>query len=415
MFEKLYKYGRVIARHREGPSAYERERYLSHRMEEGAGRASLLHLATELLVIAREIALTGQREIGRDEITAAAIGWARRQRARHRTLSERWSRDLFIVTAIGWLRFLRRLRCEEVEARPFSHRLDDFTRFLVDERGLSAITVRNYCWYASRLLTWLEDKKRPFSEISHADIDDFLVRMGRDGWGRVSLATSAKALRAFFRHAKLRGWCNPCLADAIESPRIFRQENLPLGPAWKDVERLISITSSDVALDIRDRAILMLLAVYGLRSSEVRNLRLEDIDWRREIVVVRRSKQRRVQEYPLTRTVGNTIIRYLKEVRPSSAYREVFLTLKSPIKPLSPGGLYHVTRSRFLKLGIVAQHHGPHALRHACATHLMAEGFNLKEIGDHLGHRSNQATLCYAKVDLAGLRKVAEFDLGGLL
>jgi len=60
-------------------------------------------------------------------------------------------------------------------------------------------------------------------------------------------------------------------------------------------------------------------------------------------------------------------------------------------------------------------HHGPHALRHACAIHLVAAGFSLKEIGDHLGHRSTEATRVYAKVDLAGLRAVAAMDVGGLV
>jgi site-specific recombinase XerD len=67
------------------------------------------------------------------------------------------------------------------------------------------------------------------------------------------------------------------------------------------------------------------------------------------------------------------------------------------------------------KIGIHTAHHGPHSLRHACATHLISEGFSLKEIGDHLGHRSTSATRIYAKVDLPRLREVAAFDLGGLL
>ena len=58
---------------------------------------------------------------------------------------------------------------------------------------------------------------------------------------------------------------------------------------------------------------------------------------------------------------------------------------------------------------------GPHALRHACATRMLAEGLSLKEIGDHLGHRSPRSTLTYTKVDLVGLREVGNFDLGGLL
>ena len=94
--------------------------------------------------------------------------------------------------------------------------------------------------------------------------------------------------------------------------------------------------------------------------------------------------------------------------------REIFLTLKAPFRRLSQGALYHLVSTRLSALGIQISRRGPHSLRHACAGHLVAEGFSLKEIGDHLGHRSAEATRIYAKVDLVGLREVANFDLGGL-
>jgi len=67
------------------------------------------------------------------------------------------------------------------------------------------------------------------------------------------------------------------------------------------------------------------------------------------------------------------------------------------------------------KLNITIKHYGPHALRHACATHLISEEISLKEISNHLGHHTLDTTRIYAKVDLMSLRKVAEFDMGGLL
>jgi integrase len=70
-----------------------------------------------------------------------------------------------------------------------------------------------------------------------------------------------------------------------------------------------------------------------------------------------------------------------------------------------------MVRRRQRKLGIKLSRYGPHSLRHACATHLLDQGFSLKEIGDHLGHMSTEATQIYAKVDLAALREVAEMDL----
>ena len=114
-------------------------------------------------------------------------------------------------------------------------------------------------------------------------------------------------------------------------------------------------------------------------------------------------------------SVGEAIVRYLQQVRPCCARREIFLTLKAPFRPLSAGALYHLVSSRLSELSIQSQRRGPHSLRHACAGHLVAEGLSLKEIGDHLGHRSAYATRIYAKVDLAGLREVGNFELGGLL
>ena len=156
----------------------------------------------------------------------------------------------------------------------------------------------------------------------------------------------------------------------------------------------------------------MLLASYGLRGSEVKSLRLEDFDWERELLAVRCSKTRRTRTYPLSRPVGDAVLRYLKDVRPHSVHRNVFLCLSAPIRPLSE--LWPIVGKRLRSLEVSLRHHGPHALRHACATHLLSQGLSLNEIGDYLGHRDPDATRIYAKVDLIGLRQVADLDLGGL-
>jgi integrase len=160
---------------------------------------------------------------------------------------------------------------------------------------------------------------------------------------------------------------------------------------------------------------LLLFAVYGFRLSEVRGLKLNDLDWEKERIVIRRSKLRKTQEFPLMREVGDAILRYLKEVRPKSRHREVFLSLRQPYRPLSRGGLSTMVQKRMHELNGGFTRFGPHSLRHACAAHLLAEGLTLKEIGDHLGHVSVAATKMYAKVDLRGLREVAALNLSELV
>ena len=137
-------------------------------------------------------------------------------------------------------------------------------------------------------------------------------------------------LRSFFLYAERRGWCRAGLAAAIKAPRVFGQETIPTGPSWDEVQQVLAMTKGDRPVDIRDHALLLLLAVYGLRASEVVRLRLDDFDWERELLTVRLSKSGRPRIYPLARSVAAAILRYLKEVRPRTALREVFLDAVTP-------------------------------------------------------------------------------------
>jgi site-specific recombinase XerD len=416
LFETLFSYQGVQKRHQQGSAANARERFLSHCAEQGMARTTLQRIARELLVIADRIDVTAGQTIGLPDIEAAAARWARQQQRRQRARQARWSRELFMQTATSWFRFLGWLDQPEPKPTPFADSLQDFAVHASSERGLSPATVRNRCWHVQKFVDWLNGQRWPFhlDDVSLKDIQAFLAWGGQQGWSRVSVATSAKALRAFFRYAGGRGWCAPTIAGSIDGPRVFQHEGLPVGPAWRDVQQLIAGANGHQARDVRARAILMLLATYGLRSGEVRKMCLENVDWHREILTVARPKQRRAQEYPLTQETGEAILQYLQKVRPRCHRREIFLTLRAPIRPLSPGALYRLVSSRLSELAISLPHRGPHALRHACAGHLVTERFSLKQIGDHLGHRSASATRIYAKVDLPGLREVADFDLGGL-
>jgi integrase len=175
---------------------------------------------------------------------------------------------------------------------------------------------------------------------------------------------------------------------------------------------MLADADTDKPRDIRDRAILMLLAVYGMRSGEVAALRLDQIDWAGHTLRLFRLKRRQPQIYPLVPSVAEGLARYIDTVRPPSSCPEAFLCMQAPRRPLKAGSIYEVANRRFVALGIEAAHRGGHALRHACATRLLTKGLSLKEIGDHLGHRSTSATSTYAKVNMEALREVAAFDLG---
>lgn len=177
---------------------------------------------------------------------------------------------------------------------------------------------------------------------------------------------------------------------------------------------MLAKTAGDEPAHLRDHAILRVLSVYGLRSGEVRRLAIEDLDWQRERIRIVRSKSAREETLPLEPSAGNAIARYLRHGRPASTSRIVFWTLRAPHRPLSAGGVYDVVCRYLPEADSPRKGRGPHGLRHACARHLVESGRSFKEVGDHLGHRSPEATRLYAKVDLASLRRGALGDLGGL-
>jgi integrase len=227
------------------------------------------------------------------------------------------------------------------------------------------------------------------------------------------MQTYAYHLRSFLRYAETQGWCQPGLAAAIRPARVYTGEVLPVGPSWDDVGKLLDQTLGDEHRQIRARAIILLFVLYELRVSEVRRLCVSDLDWKNKLIRVRRSKQSQsIQLYPLTAAVTDALVRYLREVRRRSEHREVFLHLRAPYRPLSSSALWQIVNQRLLPLDLDLKHHGPHSLRHACATRLLEGGMGMKDIGDFLGHRSPASTAVYAAVNLTQLRRVAELDLG---
>lgn len=230
MFDQLFKQPCALARQRNAPLASERAAFLAQRAEDGSAPDTLVRLARELLVVVQELDLANNDVITPLVIEAAADRWARQQKRRHRAHTERWSRIFFQQTATNWLRFLGRLYIPEPEPKPFASLVEHVANDLQHERGLSSITIANYQWHIERFLIWFSTQQRIFAEVSVADIDVFLSRQGAH-WCRVSIATSAKALRAFFRYAEAQQWCRAGIAAAIESPRLFREETLPAGRA----------------------------------------------------------------------------------------------------------------------------------------------------------------------------------------
>lgn len=415
MFDSLFSRQAVVARHLNSPHASERARFLVQCMDEGYARSMLRKMAWQLLVIATTVDLR-RRTVSVGEIAHAARRPTRVIRHRDASgASPPGTQQLFVSVATKWLRFLGRLEAEPAKETAFTGFVSEFERHMRDERGLSPATIRTRCERVNWFFASIPEQRSSVQAITISDVDHFLAAKGAAGWTRPSLDALAASLRSFFKYAQGRRWCSADIATSVRGPRLFAQEGLPRGASWQEVQSLLADSSGGSAGDIRDHAILMLLALYGLRAGEVSTLRLDDIDWGLERLSLTRPKQRRVQQYPWLPSVGDAVLRYLREVRPRCAHRELFLTMSAPHRPLSSQSVSAVARAWMTSIDAKAPTRGAHCLRHACAAHLLANGFSFKQIGDHLGHRSANSTFAYAKVDLVGLRQVAELDMGALL
>lgn len=392
--------------HNEAPFAIERDRYLRHCEDSGATPNSLKVKRNELIKIAHGLPENPSQGVNMGQLQEMAR--QRRSKCNGMTTESR-------VIAIGrpWLRFLGWWR-EPIIELPFQNQLDSYVSWMRDERGFSPCTVGQWQGRITQFLQWCVDTERRLNALRPSDIDAYFIQ-NASRWGRISMKGMTGALRIFLRYAASQGWCDSGLANALRTPRVYRQESLPSAPGWPDVQRILATTETDKPADIRNRAILMLLSIYGMRRGEVVALRLDQVNWAGRTLHVFRLKRRQPQVYPLLPSVAQALARYIDTVRPHTSSPEIFIGLHAPQRPLTPAALFDLVNGKFKALGIETKHRGPHALRHACAARLVAQGLSFKEIGDHLGHRSASATMTYAKVDLRALREVGDFDLGDLL
>ena len=351
------------------------------------------------------------------QIEAIAPKWdcTRHHKLGRRLQTSRKSSKRALSRVTRWLRFLGWLEEPEEGRRPFSAEVAAFEEWMRSERGCSEDAISGKLGNINECFDWLAASDKPLTSVKISDIDSAIAaKKARRNYSRVTIRIYTESLRAFFRFAEERGWCTPGLAAGIMPPRLYPDEKVRSTLSRVDIQRLLATTEDDRPADKRDRAILMLFIVYGLRSGEVRGLQLDDLDWENETLRVRRPKTGRTDLFPLSSAVAQAIVRYLVDVRPPRPERTLFLTLSAPIRPLGRSAPGRMVRRRMDDAGIAAERRGTHVLRHTAAQHLLDRGASIKVIGDYLGHRSPRSTKAYARFDLNALREVADFDMEGL-
>ncbi|MCL5261169.1 MAG: tyrosine-type recombinase/integrase [Gammaproteobacteria bacterium] len=416
---KLYSRYHFLHKHLTAPMLQERLKYLQYWKDNGAIPLTLKRISAYLLLIIDYLNLENKKIVTVAEIEKAAEKWAIAENQHWRKPGEysKFAKQRFIADATRWLKMINRLEEVKPEEIKFVKELSGYINYMRHEQGLSERTILSRDFHLKNFLTLVSKVTDKLNKLDCLMIDGIIEHKQKiDNYARVSIQDYTSIIRSFIRYAEHKKWCRRGLAASIKTSRVYKHASLPYGPSWEDVKKVLAKTEGKHPTSIRDRAIIMLLAVYGLRCSEVVNLKLDNLDWKNELLHITRAKEGKPQLFPLSKTVGNAILRYIREVRQNNCcQRNVFICRRAPFRPLSTAGVYMIVKSRWHGLNVQLKHYGPHSLRHACATHLINEGVSLKEISDHLGHQSLETTRIYAKVNLTELRKIADFDIGGLL
>ena len=284
--------------------------------------------------------------------------------------------------------------------------IGEYAHHLCEVRGLAASTISLHRYTAHCFLQHLDSKEVALKDLQPAHIESYITEASRRLCRR-SLQTDISALRGFLRFLAIDDRVPTDLSGQIDTPRLYRLEQLPRALPWETVRTLLRSIDRTSAKGLRDYAMLLLIATYGLRTSEVVAITLDDLRWRQRHLQIHQRKTSSPLELPLTNEVMCALVKHLKRTPPSPPYRKIFLRARAPIGALKPIAVTDAFGSWARNSGLSIPFHGPHCLRHSLAVHLLKKGTPLKTIGDILGHRSVESTSTYLRLATEDLRGVS--------
>lgn len=346
----------------------------------------------------------GEQGVGPDGLTPGMV---------ERFLGVRRERDVSLRSwraldpLVGYLRGLGVVpQLAALADSPVDRLLADYRDYLLRERGLTAGSVAH--WERIARL-FLAERTEPLQDalqrLSTAEVTGFVVaQCGPRGRSGASAKILTSGLRSLLRYLHLAGRVPIPLAQSVPRAAGWRLSSLPRALEAEQVQRLLEGCDSSTVVGRRDLAILTLLARLGLRACEVARLRLDDIDWRAGEVTIR-GKGSTIERLPFPHEAGEALVSYLRDGRPRVEFREVFISVLAPLRPLSPAAVVGVVGYACDRAGM--KRVGPHALRHTLASDLLRAGTPLAQIAPILRHASVATTAVYAKIDRDALRALA--------
>lgn len=288
--------------------------------------------------------------------------------------------------------------------------LQDFKLFNRTHQWCKSRTLRTRCLDITRFLLFLDAHHiQGLDDIKPSHLSGFL--RSRVHLKPRTLATIGSNLRSFLRYLTMAGVLPQDLSDHVPKVRIAADAHIPTVWRTEEVKALLNAVDRSSPQGKRDYAILLLACRLGLRAGDIRTLRLDNIRWEHARIEFTQSKTGTPVCLPLSEEVGQAVIDYLRDGRPVTSHREVFLRAMPPLVPFSTANsLYHIMTFYRRRAGISPTTHsrkGMHALRHTVATRLLEVDTPLEVISDIMGHLSPNSTRLYTKVDIEALRTAA--------
>jgi integrase/recombinase XerD len=355
----------------------------------------------------RRLAVWYKRNVARSqgELTAEDLT------AAHRCFSRK--RDPRYAGGLrGFITFLQErgsLKPERLKPTSRSEKeLTCFIEYLRKDRGAAESTCNSFRRRGRHFLKFigLDHNRTAFRTLTLATVHEYL-RSVSGQYRRTTMQHVVGSLRGFLRFQFMRGVLKRPLHVQIDTVRTYQDEHLPYPVQWQELQQLLQRIDRSSALGLRDYAVLLVAATYGMRASDVAKLALDDIDWRERAIRIVQCKTRQPLSLPLTDEVGAALTNYLRGARPASTCRQIFLRRQAPIGPLSLPTMSNTLRRASQTAGVALKAAGFRCLRHALALRLLRKGASTKDIGDILGHRSTISTSAYLRLDVEDLRKVA--------
>ncbi len=274
--------------------------------------------------------------------------------------------------------------------------LGTYTRYLIAEKNLSPLTLRNYRSDLLHFAGWLEtNEDTPILQADRHALRRYLGELKGGGMATASLTRKVSTIRSFFKFLVREGKVESSPLTGIIAPK--REKRLPVILSKDDLTALITAADKPSPKGLRDRAMLELMYASGVRISEAvgTDLRHLDLDERTLIVRGKGNKERMVI---IGEPAERAVRRYLAKGRPKLATgADAALFLNRDGQRLSARSIQYIVRAYALKAGLDVRV-WPHLLRHSFATHLLDGGAELRVVQELLGHASAQTTQIYTHV-----------------